>query len=417
MYEIDQALLQEARQRIAAERKRDVSLVLVPPAGTALSGAKLSVRLTRHWFRFGCNAFGLRAIADQERQRAYERRYAELLNYATLPFYWAAYEPTPGQTSEARVRAMARWCAAHDIATKGHPLTWHETFPAWATKLDDARVLDLQRRRISELVSSYRGLVDTWDVINEATVSHNVDNAIGRWVAREGAGPVVAEVLRLAREANAEAELLYNDFNVRSKANPDLVTYLLQQGAPVDALGLQSHMHVETWSLGQVWQACEHYSRFGLPLHFTEVTVLSGRAKDPRDKDWHRVRTDWASTPEGEEGQAAYGEALYTMLYSHPAVEAITWWDFSDYQAWQGAPAGLVRADMSPKPLYENLLRLIWGEWATAAEFILGDVPRVKVRCAAGEHRVEIDLASGEQLAGSFSLAPGDANPVRVELS
>ena len=417
MYEIDQTVLREARQRIAEERKCDVKLTVTPPPGTDLNGAKLSVRLTRHWFRFGCNAFGLGRIESRNLQRAYEQRYARLLNYATLPFYWAGYEPRPGRTYERRVRQMARWCADHDVAAKGHPLTWHETFPSWAEDLDDARVLELQRQRISELVGGYRGLVDTWDVINEATVGHRVDNAIGRWIAREGAGPVVAEVLRLAREANLEAELLYNDFNLRTSAYPDLATYLLEQDAPVDALGLQSHMHVATWPLEEAWTICERYARYGLPLHFTELTILSGRAKDPRDTDWHRVHADWPSTPEAEEAQAAYGEALYTVLYSHPAVEAITWWDFSDYQAWQGAPAGMLRKDMSPKPLYERLLRLIWGEWATHAEMILGQTPQVVVPCALGEHAVEVELPSGEKLAGDFELAPGEANPLRVELA
>ena len=53
------------------------------------------------------------------------------------------------------------------------------------------------------------------------------------------------------------------------------------------------------------------------------------------------------------------------MLFSHPAVEAITWWDFADLGSWQGAPAGLVRKDMTPKPAYEALTRLIKGKWWT----------------------------------------------------
>ena len=43
------------------------------------------------------------------------------------------------------------------------------------------------------------------------------------------------------------------------------------------------------------------------------------------------------------------------MIFSHPAVEAITWWDFSDRGAWQRAPAGFLRDDLSPKPAYERL--------------------------------------------------------------
>ena len=111
---------------------------------------------------------------------------------------------------------------------------------------------------------------------------------------------------------------------------------------------------VGQWPLEKAWTVCETYGRFGKPLHFTELTVLSGRLKDPNDNDWHKARTDWPSTPEGEAAQAEYGAKLYTVLFSHPAVEAITWWDFSDYRSWQGAPSGLVREDMTPKPLYDR---------------------------------------------------------------
>jgi hypothetical protein len=61
------------------------------------------------------------------------------------------------------------------------------------------------------------------------------------------------------------------------------------------------------------------------------------------------------------------------VLFSHPAVEAVTWWDFSDNRAWMGAPAGLVRKDMSPKPAYERLMKLVKGKWWTAPQQLTTD--------------------------------------------
>ena len=101
-----------------------------------------------------------------------------------------------------------------------------------------------------------------------------------------------------------------------------------------------------------------------------------------------------------------YGEAIYTLLYSHPAVEAITWWDFADYHAWQGAPAGLIRADMSPKPLYERLMELVWDEWATRYEGTLGDGGGLAVPCAAGEHAIEVDGSDFDGDDGRGADAP-----------
>jgi endo-1,4-beta-xylanase len=426
VYEIDEQLVIEARARIARERKRPLSVRLRPPEGTSLAGAEASVRLTRHAFRFGANAFNIMGLEDAGLEREYRERFLGLLNFGTLPFYWGSYEPEQGATREALLREMAHWCRAHGLAVKGHPLAWHEVLPAWAGDLSDEEVLRLLRERVGDLVALFRGLVDTWDVVNEATVSARIDNAVGRRVREEGALGFVTEMLRLAHTANPQAELLYNDFNIRTPdffacpLLPDfelLVRGLLQAQAPLGALGIQSHMHARTWSLDEAWGVCEHYAIYGLPLHFTELTVLSGAAKDPNDADWFSRREGWLTTPAGEESQARYGEALYTLLYSHPAVEAITWWDFSDHHAWQGAPAGLVRADMSPKPLYERLLGLVWGEWATRWQGPVGEEGTLDVPCAAGEHSVEVRLPSGDTLAGTMTVPLRGRREVAVDLA
>jgi GH35 family endo-1,4-beta-xylanase len=415
MYEIDEDILAEARARIAQDRKWDVQLTLSPPANVSLSGSTVTATLTRHAFRFGCNGFQLTALRDADLRQGYEGRFDALLNYATLPFYWGSYEATQGVTRERALRQMAAWCRERDIATKGHPLVWHEVYPQWAAALSDEQVLRLLRQRIGDLVGGFRGLVDTWDVVNEATVSHRFDNAIGRYLG-DRPSAAVDELLRLAHDANPDAELLYNDFNVRDPSCDRLVRDLVDGEAPMSAIGIQSHMHSRTWPLQEAWEICERYARFGLPLHYTELTVLSGRPKDPADRDWHTVHTDWPTTPEGEEAQLRYGEAIYTLLYSHPAVDAITWWDFADYQAWQGAPAGLLRADMSPKPLYERLMELVWDEWATHYEGTIRDDTTLTVSCAAGEHAIEIALPSGERLSGTFSVAKGEKGPIAVSL-
>jgi hypothetical protein len=45
---------------------------------------------------------------------------------------------------------------------------------------------------------------------------------------------------------------------------------------------------------------------------------------------------------------------FYTLLFSHPAVAALIWWDLSDRGALPGAPAGLLREDVGFKPAYDT---------------------------------------------------------------
>ena len=72
----------------------------------------------------------------------------------------------------------------------------------------------------------------------------------------------------------------------------------------------------------------------------------------------------WPTTPEGEERQAREISEMYTTLFSHPLVEAVTTWDFND-GCWLKAPSGFVHEDNSLKPSYEALCGLIHGDWET----------------------------------------------------
>jgi GH35 family endo-1,4-beta-xylanase len=410
-------ILDTADSRIRDCRTAEARLKLLSRSRKPLAGFSGRVRLVRHEFKLGANAFRIGTIKDPGLQRAYDDRFAAVLNYATLPFYWGAYEGEKDRPSAERLRRMAEWCRARGIAPKGHPLVWHEVFPRWAESLDDSEVMRRQEARVRAIVSEFAGLVGIWDVVNEATVSQRFDNAVGRWIKRDGAAACVARALGWAHEADSKALLLYNDFNV-SPEFESLVESLVSSRAPLGAIGVQSHMHKGVRPLEWVWRACEDYGRFGRPVHFTEATILSGTLKAANDNDWHRVRTDWLTTSEGEASQLEHGRRFYTVLFSHPKVEAVTWWDFSDDGAWQGAPAGLVRRDMSPKPLYEWLAGAFGpgGRWSTDAAVQADSSGSAAVRCFFGEHEVTGSLPSGEKLRGRFALGARGTRSLEVLL-
>jgi GH35 family endo-1,4-beta-xylanase len=404
-------LLATADERIAQHRQGEATVVVVDADGKPVEGATVAVEQVRHAFLFGCNVFGLGQFPTEALNRAYAERFAALLNYATLPFYWGAFERQEGQPNYEGLEKMARWCAEHHITTKGHPLVWHEVVPAWAPK--DLEVLEARlSRRVHDLVGRFQGLIDVWDVINEATVSAGQDNPVGHWVKAQTPAYCVGQSLAWAREANPQATLLVNDFNV-SRSYEALLETLQAEGRPVDAIGIQSHMHKGPWPLERVWQVCEAYARFGLPIHFTETTVLSGPLKT--DNDWQRHRSDWNTTPEGEAQQAEYVEKFYRLLFSHPAMAAITWWDFSDAAAWQGAPAGFLRKDMTPKPVYDRLLEMIKSEWWTRTEGRTDAAGQFQFRGFYGQYALTIRSKDGEARLEA-ALKKGEANEFRVTL-
>ena len=394
----EREILEGADDRIREHRMGDVVITVTDSAGNPVADAEVEVQQTNHAFLFGCNIFMLGRYKDDEKNRKYEELYTGLLNYATLPFYWGGFEREPDKPEYERLDWMAKRCQELGLKTKGHPLVWHEVVPAWAPA--DLTVLeDRLRNRVTDIVQHYRGLVDIWDVINEATVSEQHDNPVGKWVKKYRDDVCVGLTLDWACAANPDAVLLVNDFNI-SPAYEKQLERLQSAEKPFDVIGIQSHMHSRLWDLSRAWEVCETYKRFGVPLHFTELTVLSGHLKT--DGDWHKRHTDWPTTEEGEKGQLEYVQKLYRLLFSHSAMEAITWWDFPD-GVWQGAPAGLVRADLSPKPVYDRLVEMVKGEWWTQSKGHTNGKGEYRLRGFCGDYDVMV-----RESRESFVLSRGE---------
>lgn len=149
--------LARAAERIRAHRTGELAITVVDAQGAPVAGAAVTVAQTRHDFLFGSNIFALGSFADPAREEAYRARFKELLNFATLPFYWANYESARGAPQYERTIAMAEWCAANNIAVKGHPLVWNHPagVPAWLPAAPE-EVHPLLMARVEACVSRFR---------------------------------------------------------------------------------------------------------------------------------------------------------------------------------------------------------------------------------------------------------------------
>ena len=192
---------------------------------------------------------------------------------------------------------------------------------------------------------------------------HPEDNGITRPCRRLGRIVTIRLAFDAARAPNPQATLLLNDFDM-STAYDTLIEGVLEAGVRIDAIGLQSHMYQGYWGEEVTLEVLDRFSRNGLPLHFTETALVSGHLMPPEIDDLNDYRVDeWPSTPEGEARQAEDLERHRRTLFSHPSVRFLTSWGLSDRDAWLGAPAGLVRADGSPKPSHDRLHRLVRDQW------------------------------------------------------
>ncbi|MBX9243448.1 endo-1,4-beta-xylanase [Actinotalea ferrariae] len=423
-----------------AHRTAEATVTVLRADGTPLADADVVVAQTRHAFGFGNIGFEFIPLANDELSddgasparpafgeaegtrlsRAESQHLADLwldvFNTATLPFYWGRFEPERGRPDTERLRRTAQWFVDRGVAVKGHPLMWHTVQPDWLLGLPTDEVERLQRERIRREVSDMAGLIDTWDAINEVVIMpvfDNGDNAITPLARRLGRIATIRLAFDEARAANPSATLLLNDFDM-STAYECLIEGVLEAGVQVDVLGLQSHMHQGYWGEEKTLEVLDRFSRYGLPIHLTESTLLSGHLMPPELDDLNDYQIpDWPSTPEGEARQADEVERHYRTLLSHPSVQAVTYWGLSDVDSWLGAPGGFVRADGTPKPSYDALRRLVKDEWWVAPTTLRTDAEgRVAVRGWSGDYEVRahrraatVTLESGGTTAVTATLA------------
>jgi endo-1,4-beta-xylanase len=400
---------------IRKNRTAQATLTLTGPEGKALADRTVKIVQTRHQFLFGTDGLDLAALngtlagADREAGERRLEKTAALFNSATLPFYWARFEPERGKPKTDLLLGAARRCADLGLRVKGHPLCWHTLTADWLLQMTPAEILAAQTARIERDVTAFRDVIDMWDVINEPVIMpifDKYDNGMTRLCRDLGRIRTVAAMFAAARAANPKAVLLINDFDV-SPAYDILVEGCLAAGVRFDAIGIQSHMHQGWWGVEKTQRVLSHFERFGLPIYFSETTLVSGRLMPPEIEDLNDYQVeDWPSTPDGEERQACEAGIFYSTLFAHPLVAGITWWDLSD-GAWLNAPAGLLRKDGSAKPVYDELLRLVKGEWWTSPQTLRTDREgKVRITGFLGEYQV-----SCEGSTQIFQLEkPGEVN-------
>jgi GH35 family endo-1,4-beta-xylanase len=408
----EEQLLAEAKERIERHRKGDVTLVVQAPNGKPIANAELTLTQVRHEFLFGCNIYRWGRIPDPKREELYRERFAGIFNYATLPFYWASYERERGKPNYDYTDRVVEWCQQHGITCKGHPLAWdHQaSSPDHWLPDDFAEIEKLSTGRVREIVKRFAGRIDIWDVVNEPTDVWRFPTKMSKWARHIGPVAFATLHLKVAREANPKATLLVNDYRVDEAYLKILQQLKDEEGRWLfDVIGIQSHMHGGAWSPQRTWQVCERFAQLGLPLHFTETTIVSGTRID---------KERWGeTTPEGEEQQANATARFYTTLFSHPAVRAITWWDFSDDGAWMGAPAGWLRKDMSPKPVYERMLGLIKGEWWTKVDGKTNNDGVWQARVFYGDYELTVRTPDGRVSKQRLSIRSGKDNKFKVTLA
>lgn len=380
-------IIRDAKRRIKRVRMRDTE-VFVLRDGQPVEGARVSFRMKNHQFLFGAVCYSFGKTGSAEKDARFTELFTKLFNYTMMPFHWNWYEPQKGAYNEPYTGNLVDWADRHHLKKKLHALIWHECCPDWVT---DGDVKGLYDERISYLMRRYGDRFDFFDLVNETTVNDRFDNPVSRWVRAYGPIQVMKFGASLVRSYKPDAKLIYGDWNVHGDDYTNMLRAIRDNDVDIDLIGLQSHMHRDLWTQEETLRVMDNAAQFGFPIHFPECSICSGEPIGDMSYLPGAVNR-FSESPEDFVWQADFARDFYTLVFSHPAVEALSWFDFTDHR-WLGAPAGVVDDDLNPKPVYHALYDLIHREWHSDADAVTNaqGVAAARLFCGTYEITVEID--------------------------
>jgi len=346
MWAGDLAAVERARARIARAPKKD-------------------------GFLFGCGGFPY-PYPNRPEQKAL---FDSLFNFATLPFYLAGVEREFDKPDYTRLDALQDAFEASGIPTKAHPMWWPHLVSQFRPWMEGMRWSDgsLQReidRVIKRNVSRYKGRIKYYDAINEAHDWCNVYNLTHEEQALQTKACCDA-IHDVDPTANAIVNTCFMfgenvaDGKVQWGLDFDRIhtpyTYLEQVhsvGTEYDTVGIQ--LYNPARDMLAIDKLYDRFAAFGKPIHLTELGVPAAETRVPPstlDGRMYALRYMyhgyWHGTAWNETLQADWIEDFYTISYSHPEVEALTWWNFEDPAYIPGG--GMVARDGKPR---ESMFRL-----------------------------------------------------------
>ncbi len=392
---LETQLLARAEKAIKEIRQEDVRIVISDATGEPVPGIQLRAVQQNHGFLFGCNIHKFNRLRTEKENALYKKRFLELFNYATTGFYWASYERVKGSPDYRYTDEVVRWCTGNDIRVKGHALLWDHPhgIPKWAGRTLPSE--DIQQKRVMDIMQRYSEAVDFWEVVNEASSLPDV----------ELDGPY-----RWARTVNPDASLIVNDFGAFVDNHFSFKSMLQQavlRGVSFDAVGFQAHAPTTMrFPLPTVWKTLESYAMLGKTIHITEFTPTSAG----QTITGSHIQGIW-----DEKQQADYAEKFYTLCFSHPAVEAISWWDLTDQGAWLKG-GGLLRSDLSPKPAYLRLQKLIRKRWMTSVAGGTDSSGSFNFRGFLGDYSLAFNW-NGTREVRTFNINKGKSNTINIRLA
>ncbi|MGZ3763205.1 MAG: endo-1,4-beta-xylanase [Mucilaginibacter sp.] len=264
--------------------------------------------------------------------------FSSLTTENVLKFDWV--EPQQNQFNFSDGDYIINFAVQHNQRVHAHNLIWHQALPAWVINFsgDSLAWEGIFKNHIETEASHYKGKVSSWDVVNEAirdddgTLRNKDVYANDGSIWRRHLGPdYIARAFQYAHDADQNALLFYNDYGQEWNGRKldsiiALVTRLRLRGIPIDGIGMQMHIDINTDN-SNIKTAMQKLEATGLKIHVSELDISVNPGNDP-----NIIYSNTLQIAQANKYQ--FIAETYRAVVPPAQQYGITTWDVSDADSW-----------------------------------------------------------------------------------
>jgi len=385
---------------IEKHRKGDARLRIFSPEGKPIGAQKISVKLRRHKFHFGCAP-----RAELSKDGPYRKAWSDIWEYAVPENSqkWYRIEPTEGKLNYRVSDAIVDFLKANDYAVEYHFLAGYH--PKWIAEKSDEDKARLQKAHMLRTVKRYHKRIDYFQVYNEF------------W--RLPVSKAKAFV-----EPKAFFEQLVKEYpNVKFGVSdcwrlnerlpkPDEIS---QRFPGVDYIALHAHAPRRLWVEPKViYQCFEPYRNSKIKLHVTEFGIREGiiSRADTLSQEWSKSFEQKGVTKGQvwtEELKAQYFVQTLMTCFSHPSVRAFCFWGMGPGNMFMDGNR-LIKDDYTRLETYKALCSLIQTKLRTRKTGTIDKTGHFAFRGYYGQYVLTLTNKAGAPVKVKFDLTPDKKN-------
>jgi endo-1,4-beta-xylanase len=232
----------------------------------------------------------------------------------------------------------------------GHCLIWHSQTGKWFFVDDKGKdvtrevLKERMRQHISTIVGRYKGHIKGWDVVNEAFEDDGSyrNSKFYQILGKD----FIRYAFQFAHEADPDAELYYNDYNVETTAKCHAITELVKElratGCRIDAVGSQAHMHMDNPTLEATENCFKELKAAGVKVLITEwdISIL------PNPYSGANISVNFKYSPEMDPYRDGVPDSIqqkwnkrvldmFQLYFKYnDVIDRVTFWGLNDAVSW-----------------------------------------------------------------------------------